>query len=291
MRVIGVDAGGTNLRLAAFEGSLTPSDLIEIPTPSTAEELVGTIAAHASELGPADAVGVAVAGLVDHAAGMLVWSPHLDHGVALGTELSGRLGASVAVDNDANAAALAEGVTGAGRGHRMVLMVTVGTGIGGGLVIDGRLERGRAHLGEIGHMPLDPDGTPCACGLLGCWEAVASGTALDRAARSVVAEDATGVDLMAAADAGDQAASDAVDEVAGRLLHGLAVLVSVLDPDVIVVGGGAGPGLIAGRITAVTDGVTGAVARAPTPVLPAQLGPDAGLVGAALLAGAEPTGS
>jgi glucokinase len=179
----------------------------------------------------------------------------------------------------------------------MVLMVTVGTGIGGGLVIDGEVERGRGHLGEIGHMVLDPGGPECACGRAGCWEALASGRALDRAARACAAapsgmlagsDDADGADLVAAAEAGDAAAGAAIEAVARALGRGLAVLVAVLDPDVIVVGGGVGTlgaRLLDPARRAMMEAMPGAEHRRETPVLAAGFGPDSGLVGAALVAG------
>jgi glucokinase len=183
----------------------------------------------------------------------------------------------------------------------MVLTVTVGTGIGAGLVIDGLIERGRGFLGEVGHLRLDPRGPECGCGQSGCWEAVASGKALDRAARRLAADDpgggvaaiagseeATGTHLTAAATAGDAAAVAALEEVASRFGAGLAGLVAVLDPDVIVVGGGVG---VIGDLfleparRAAMSALSSGHVRRPTPIVAAHFGPDAGLVGAGLLTG------
>ncbi|HUG74855.1 MAG TPA: ROK family protein [Acidimicrobiia bacterium] len=288
--VLAVDVGGTSVRIARFAGGAdTPGPVVEWDTPPDAGALVDEIvdAARALEA-PFTSAGVGIAALVDHDTGTLVWSPHFAGAMplALGRELGSALGVPAMVDNDANAAALGEAIRGAGRGHRMVLMVTVGTGIGGGLVIDGRVERGRGFLGEIGHIPLDDADTPCQCGLLGCWEAVASGRALDRAAAALLGEEATGEDLVAIADA-DDAAGQALTAVARWFGVGLGALVNVLDPDVILVGGGVagiGPAFLDPAVAAMAAGVTGAVARSPTPVVPAHFGASAGLVGAALMA-------
>lgn len=286
--ILAVDAGGTSLRIARFEaGSITPGAALERATPGESRSLTETIASAAGELAPCAAVGVAIAGLVDHARGRLVWSPHVSGSLDLGPDLSGALGIPVTVDNDANAAGLAEATHGAGIGHRMVLMVTVGTGIGGALVIDGRVERGRGFLGEIGHIPVDGAATLCQCGLLGCWEAVASGTALDRAAADLLGPPATGRDLVAAAEH-DDAARRALIGVARWFGVGLGALIGVFDPDVIVVGGGVGgigPAFLDPALDAMADAVTGGSARSATPVVLARFGEGAGLVGAALLAG------
>jgi glucokinase len=286
--VLAVDVGGTSVRIAHFAGGAdTPGPVTEWPTPPDTDALVAGIidAARAVET-PFSAAGFGIAALVDHGTGTLVWSPHFTGSVPLGRDLGSSLGIPVVVDNDANAAALAEATRGAGRGYRMVLMVTVGTGIGGGLVVDGRVERGRGFLGEIGHIRLDDADTPCQCGLLGCWEAVASGTALDRSAAVLLGAEATGEDLVAIVDEDDDA-RQALTEVARLFGVGLGALVNVLDPDVIVVGGGVagiGPAFLGPAVEAMAEGVTGSVARSVTPVLPAHFGASAGLVGAALLA-------
>jgi len=205
------------------------------------------------------------------------------------------------VDNDANLAALAEARRGAGSGERMVLFIGLGTGIGGGLVVAGRVERGRGFLGEVGHMVVDPAGPRCACGRRGCWEALVSGTALGRAAGELASADRSGLlarlaagtvprgeHLVAAAGAGDRAAGEALAAAGAWLGRGLANLVAVLDPDVIVVGGaaaGAGEALLGPARAKMAETVEGGRHRRPTPVRPARFGAGAGLVGAALAAG------
>jgi glucokinase len=184
----------------------------------------------------------------------------------------------------------------------MVLMVTVGTGIGGGLVIDGSIEHGREFLGEIGHTTLAANGPRCSCGNFGCWEALASGTALDRTARALAADDPSGGvagraggsvpsghHLVEAALAGDRIAGAAFGEFAVHFGRGLANMVVVFDPDVIVVGGGVGsigePLLDPAR-AALQESLSGRSHRSVTPVVAGAFGNRAGIVGAALLAGA-----
>lgn len=300
MPFIAADCGGTNLSVARLERATEPVEPVVVPTPSHSRDIPGVIAGLAGELGGGEGAGVSVAGLVE--GGDLVWMPHRDGGAEVARPLSAALGAPVVVDNDANCAALAEATAGAGKGHRMVLMVTVGTGIGGGLVIDGRIEHGRGFLGEIGHTSLDQDGPMCSCGKQGCWEAFASGSAMDRAAAAVaraepdgaVAVEAgssppAGPHLVAAARGEDPAAARAFGEIAMHFGRGLANMVVVFDPDVIVVGGGAGSigePLLEPARREMALRVAGAEHRRPTPVVPAAFGPRAGLVGAALLAGA-----
>ena len=301
MAVIAADCGGTNLSVARVEratGSFEP-EVVDTPPlageiPARIAELAGPLAAGVS------AVGVSIAGLVTD--GDLVWMPHRGAGSPIARPRGERLGLPVVVDNDANCAALAEATAGAGQGHRMVLMVTVGTGIGGGLVIEGQIEHGRGFLGEIGHTTLDLGGPVCSCGRRGCWEAFASGTAFDRAAaalasvapggpvaRAVESGAPAGRHLVDAAGHGDRAAQAAVDEIAAHFGRGLANMVAVFDPDVIVVGGGVGaigePFLGPAR-REMEESVSGSEFRSPTPVVAAAFGPRAGMVGAALLAGA-----
>jgi glucokinase len=301
MAVIAADCGGTNLSVARVDRATEGFEPIVVETPSDAARIPGVIAELARPMASGiEAVGVSIAGLVH--GGDLVWMPHRDGGTPISEPVSAALGVPVSVDNDANLAGLAEATAGAGLGHRMVLMVTVGTGIGGGLVIDGRVEHGRGFLGEIGHTTLDPAGPICSCGRPGCWEAFASGTALDRAAielaaaepegpvaRAASPEGPSGKDLVHAALSGHAAAKVAFEEIAAHFGRGLANMVAVFDPDVIVVGGGVGsvgePFLAPAR-RALEASVSGSQYRSPTPVVAAAFGTRSGIVGAALLAGA-----
>jgi len=285
--VIAVDCGGTNLRVGWRERAGGPGPTVSVPTPPEVGGLPDAILSCIADLPPARAVGVGVAGLVDHAAGRVRWMLHRPGTAAIAEVVGAGAGLPVVVDNDANTVSLAEATAGAGVGYRVVLAVTVGTGIGGGLAVDGSIERGRGHLGEIGHMSMDPHGERCACGAIGCWEVTASGRALDRGAAGLGLAD--GAALMAAAAGGEVAAGRLVGEVAAAFGRGLANLVAILDPDVIVVGGGvvaAGEVFLSPARRALAAALSGGSHRRPTPVVAARFGPAAGIVGAALMAGA-----
>jgi glucokinase len=214
--------------------------------------------------------------------------------------VSDALGLRTIVDNDANAAVYAEYVLGAARGARCAVMLTLGTGVGGGIVIGGALYRGgHGFAGEIGHMTIDTGGRPCGCGNEGCLEGVVSGPAIVAAARALLdqgepsslagagaGETMSSRDVGDAARAGDRVAALAL-EAAGRSLGvGLANLVSILDPDVIVVGGGVsavGEPLLGPARETMRSRMVARGDRIP-PVRIAELGELAGVVGAALLA-------
>jgi glucokinase len=206
------------------------------------------------------------------------------------------LGLPVRLENDANAAAYGEYAAGAARGASNAVVLTLGTGIGGGIIIDGRLHRGRAFAGEIGHMTVDLHGAPCPCGNTGCLERLASAgaivrnvTALLESGRESTLEAGPGLSaeqVASAALAGDSVAVEAL-EAAGRALGaGLATIGLVLDPDVIVIGGGvaaAGEPLLGPAREEFSHRAYIGGAEL-TPVVPAVLGNTAGVVGAALLA-------
>ena len=303
MKTIGIDLGGTKMSAGLMDG---PGTIVEKLTVDRPVHQAGM------EQGPLDlaaklmqpevaAIGLGAAGLVSRPDGRLVWGPNVvGRDVPFKDLLEGRFGLPVVVDNDANLAALAESQLGAGRGHRHVLLLTLGTGIGGGMVIDGDIYRGRAFAGEVGHMTLDVGGPQCTCGQRGCWETFASGRRLDQIARDLAAADpsgptaelagpgsATGFHLTEAALRGDAQAVQAFAEMGSWLGVGLASLVVVLDPDVIIVGGGAaraGDHLLQPARDAMADALEGSKFRAPTPIVAARLGEDAGIVGAGLAA-------
>lgn len=311
-QAVGIDIGGTKiaaLRISA-EGEVLASTVI--PTPATDQ----TAALPAIEVAAAavldegvTAIGIGMAGLVDVRSGVLLWTPNLVwRNLPLAEGLGQRFGLPVTVDNDATAAAWAESRLGASRGRADSLFVGVGTGIGGGIIAGGRLVRGAHGLaGEIGHIIVEPGGPLCGCGNRGCWEQVASGLAIARAGRHAVTEEpgsaiarlaggdplrATGELVAEAARDGDEVAGAILVGVARRLGEGVAGLVNVLDPDVVVIGGGVGE---AGDLVldplreAFFATVEAADVRPVVPILAAQLGNDAGAIGAALLAlGAAP---
>ena len=202
-----------------------------------------------------EAIGLGAAGLVEWPGGIARWAPHNTYRrMELRRLLHERTGLPTIVDNDANAAAWAEARFGAGAASGDLVLVTVGTGIGGGLVLDGRLHHGEhGFAGELGHLIVDPDGDRCACGNRGCLEAMASGSTLGRLGREAAAADpagrlatlaapaggpVTGEIVFAAASEGDKAALALFERVGHWLGVGIASLVTIFDPDLVVVGGG-----------------------------------------------------
>jgi len=279
-----------------------------VPTPTSAGALLDALTDVASALQAetgAHAVGVGVPGLVD-ASGNLRFAPNLPGvtEVPVGRVLAERLGRAVLVDNDATCAGWAETQIGAAAGDADVLLATLGTGIGGGLVAGGRLVRGaNGFAGEIGHLVVDPSGPLCPCGQRGCWERYASGSGLGwmgreaaqagRAARAVELaggdpEAVRGEHVTRASAEGDEAARAVMERFAWWLALGLANLANVLDPGRIVIGGGmveSGEVLLGPTRRAFAALVEGVEHRPEIPIVAAALGERAGAIGAALLAG------
>lgn len=262
MRSVGIDVGGTKCLGVALDERGSVLDEQRRPTPrgpGSLPALIETLAELADALGDSGVLGVGVPGLVTRD-GVLRAAPNLD-GVA-DLDVAGRLGAAVGhrvvVSNDATCAALAEHTSGAGQGVDDLVLVTLGTGIGGGLVLGGRLQRG-AHgfTGEYGHMVVDPDGPACPCGRRGCWERYASGAGLARLAREAV-EQGRGARLLAHAGGvvtairgetvhavaaeGDPEALAVIDEFGRWVALGLVNLTNAVDPAAFVLGGGLASG-------------------------------------------------
>lgn len=306
---LGVDVGGTKIAGGVVDDAGRVVDAVQRATPgddpdatqAAIVDVIDTLRSRHDVL----AVGVGAAAWIDSRSGALVFAPHIVwRGVHLQEVLATHVEVPVVVENDANAAAWAEYRFGAGRGYRVLACVTLGTGIGGGLVIDGRLIRGgHGMAGEFGHVTVVPDGRLCACGGRGCWEMYASGRALGRDARELAAQSpATAAHLIALAGGvegidgplvaqaaldGDPAAVALCTTVGRWLGRGLAGLAAVLDPDIFVVGGGAaqaGDLLLGPAREEFELSLSGRGFRPVAPVHPATLGPQAGLVGAADLA-------
>jgi glucokinase len=307
LEVVGLDIGGTKIaamRVSA-EGGLLEQTLVHTPTEDVDGFLVAAVQqaqAHMSER--VGAIGVGVTGLVDFAAGTLRYTPNLPfRDVPLRDRIQEATGVPCLVDNDANVAAWGEFRAGAGRGTTDMLMVTVGTGIGGGIVAGGRMFRGAHGFGaEIGHVIVDPSGPLCGCGNRGCLEQMAAGRAIDRLGRdaaeanpaSVMVQLAggdagavTGLLVVQAAKQGDTVAIAVLAEVGRRLGAGIAGMINVLDPQIVVVGGGAisaGELLLAPAREVVRTAILAPQFRPEVPVVQAQMGNAAGGIGAALLA-------
>ncbi len=288
MIAIGVDVGGTKIAAAAVKRDSSRSAARVLPSPKDGgdllERVVEAVLAVADEAGgPVVGVGVGLPSQVEFSTGYVRGSANLDLAdVAAGEMLGDRLPYPVVIDNDANVAALAEQRVGAGRGQENIVMLTIGTGVGGGVVIDGAIVRGGYGRGmELGHVTVEPDGPPCQrnCPNHGCLETMVSGTAIARDA-GMPAPDAVREAL-----AGD-AHCRAVLHRAGRYLGvGIAGLVNIFAPDMVVVGGGVGfaDGLMYDEAEReFLERVLPSNVR--TPIVAATLGNHAGVVGGGLLA-------
>ncbi|MGB8960393.1 MAG: ROK family glucokinase [Pseudonocardiaceae bacterium] len=307
---VGVDIGGTKVAAGVVDERGTIIATAHRDTPAEdVSRIEDAIAAAVGELTckyDVAAVGIGAAGFIDAQRSTVMFAPNLAwRDEPLQASLQRRLTLPVVVENDANAAAWAEVRFGAGRGADHVVTVTVGTGIGGGIVVNGRLLRGQfGAAAEFGHLTVVPDGRRCGCGLQGCWEQYVSGRALVRQARELVRgrpdrdgelwrlaggwpENITGEMVTQAARAGDAAALQCFDVIGLWLGRGLAGLAAILDPGLFVIGGGvsaAGEMLRAPALAAFAESLTGRGHRPLAELRIAELGPDAGLVGAADLA-------
>jgi glucokinase len=307
---IGVDVGGTKVAAGVVDEDGQIVTKLKRFTPAASPGgTIGVIADVVNELlaeYEVEAVGIGAAGFVDQTRSTVLFAPNLawrDQPVK--KQVEDRIGRPVVVENDANAAAWAEAKLGAARGLEQVFLITVGTGIGAGVVLDGRLYRGRfGSAGEPGHYRVVPEGRLCGCGNRGCWEQYCSGSALVAEARDFArrtpeaaarllqlgggtAEGIDGPAVTKAAQEGDIAASRCFDIVGGWLGTGLADLAAILDPGCFVIGGGvseAGELLLGPARAAYENGLTGRTHREFADIRLAELGPDAGLIGAADLA-------
>lgn len=282
---VGVDVGGTAIKAVGWDGAGIVARA-RVETPAESADLLLAIRGISDRLGPGLPLGVGLAGLVDHQRGVLRWAPHLP---GVDVDVAGFLASDrpvVVVDNDANFAALGEHLSGSGDRRGTTVMLTVGTGIGMGLVVDGAIHHGRGFAGEAGHITVQPDGAPCSCGRRGCWETVVSGRHLDADAVRLLGSGATGADLAAAAAGGDESARAVFDEAAAWLAVGVEAIVLALDPDVVVVGGAVADSgdLLLDPVRRRLAGTQGASHRTVTPVRASILGADAGAVGAAMAA-------
>ncbi len=252
---VGIDVGGTKCLAVVLDEAGTIVGEARRPTPRGVDALIGTLVELAREMGVGASLGVGVPGLVTRAGRLLAAPNLLDVGnVEVGQMLSTALAVPVEVDNDATCALVAEWRVGVAAGVDDVVMVTMGTGIGGGIVAGGRLLRGsNGFAGEIGHMVVDPDGPACPCGRRGCWERYASGTGLAALARTAASEgrlrgvvelsggsvsEIHGELLCSAARDGDVEASAVIDQFGRWVALGLVNLTNALDPAMFVLGGG-----------------------------------------------------
>jgi glucokinase len=307
---IGLDVGGTKVAAGVVDSRGRIFEKLRRSTPAadpehTAQVIAGVI----NELSgrhPVKAVGLGAAGFVDETRSSVMFAPNLAwRDEPLKKRVEDLVGLPVTVENDANAIVWAEVRFGAARGYRDVVMLAVGTGIGGGLVLDGQLHRGRWGMaGEPGHYRVVPDGRLCGCGNRGCFEQYASGSALVAEAREFArrrpqgairllqlgggsVEGIGGPQITQAAAEGDPAALRCFQTVGGWLGQGMADLAAILDPGCFVIGGGvseAGELLLGPARAAFERALTGRGHRVGADVKLARFGADAGLLGAADLA-------
>lgn len=310
--LVGVDLGGTKIAAGAVDrsGRLLSKATRDTQAERGAEAVAATIqeaiAAALAQVKDGDArllgIGVGVPGLADVDAGLVLFAPNLNwQSVPLAALLRTHREVPVYLDNDANAAALGEQWVGAGRGVKDMILLTLGTGVGGGLIFDGQVYQGTAgYAGEIGHMAMTEDGPLCGCGRRGCLETYASATAVIREAREALERgEETSIKALAAASSrgleaktvfvaaaqGDKVAAAITDKLVRYLGLAIANLVNILNPEIVVVGGGvaaAGDQLLVPLRAAVHRRALAGPAQSAA-IIGAQLGNDAGIIGAASL--------
>lgn len=304
-RCIGVDVGGTKIAAAMVEpdGSINRRFRTETRAVEGPDKVIERICQGIEQVmgeEKVDGIGIACPGPLDARTGVILSPPNLPgwDRIPLKDRLEERFGVPVRVENDANAAAWGEYLLGAGRGADPLVYMTVSTGIGGGVVLDGHLFRGAdTYAGEVGHMIVDPRGALCGCGRRGCLEAMASGTAIARAAEEAVRNGNSRIrelsgkcapraeHVFAAFREGDETAARIISEEIRYLAIGIANIVHLLNPRVIVIGGGvasAGEVFFAPLRERISTYLMPSFANT-FEIRPAELGEDAGVIGAAAL--------
>jgi glucokinase len=285
--VIGLDVGGTKILSGLVDRDGHVLQQREVHSPENSQgELLAVLDAAVEELldERVQAIGFGIPSNLERGTGRVLHATNLPlQDLDLAARSRERFGLPVGVENDASVAALAEWRRGAGRGSNNLVMLTLGTGVGGGIVIEGRLFRGWA---ELGHIVVQEGGLPCACGGRGHLEVLASGHAGDRVARELYGGDADAHVLIEHAKAGDSAAVEALAAIGASLGAAIGSLVNVFDPDLTVVGGGFGAAageLVLGPAREAARREAIAPADETLRVVPAELGAEAGLVGAGLI--------
>lgn len=312
MLYLGIDVGGSNLAAAVIDSDMNILGRSKLKTPKGTDHEAfydaiaeaARIAVESAGISLADCsyCGIGCPGIINARAGILIYSGNLGfENLPLCFEMSKRLGLSVYIENDANCAALGEATAGAAKGAESMLAVTLGTGVGGGIIIDGKIYSGvNGVAGEIGHMIIHPDGEECTCGRRGCWETYASATALKRQTREAMKaapdslmwkhapslEKVSGKTSFLAMRDGDAAGRQVVENYINYLADGLINVINILQPEVVCIGGGVcneGEFLLAPlREEIEKRRFARGTIRQPR-IVAAKLWGDAGIIGAAML--------
>ncbi len=280
---LGVDVGGTNVRAALVSAEGVILRRISHPVERERANFVAMLAGLVRQLGcnEASSIGVGLPGRVDAQANLVISAGYLDvAGLPVAQLLHEATGLPVFIDNDCTMALVAEMAVGAAAGKRDVAMLTIGTGIGGAIAIDGRLLQGAAFAGQLGHVTVDNNGEVCRCGRRGCVETMSSGLALTRhLVQAGKPPSTTPWELLDAAASGDDAAVALLRRWVRPLRSAIDSLIAVVDPAIVLLGGGLGSAAHESLIYAPS-----ASSWCQRPVRPAMLGDDAGMIGAALRA-------
>lgn len=307
---IGVDLGGSFVKFGAVDesGNILKKD--KIPTPAgcdygaTVSAIAKTVKGMIADMGVPESVGIGCPGVIDGEHGMVVTSGNLGwENMPLAQDLGGRLDIPVTLCNDANAAAYGEYACGAGKEYKSLVLITLGTGVGSGIIFRGKLFTGELGAGaELGHEVIRMDGEPCTCGRRGCFEAYASASALVRQTKNAMichpeskmwelckgnADNADGRTAFDGMRRGDETAKEVVERYLNYLAEGIANIVNVFRPQAVLIGGGIsaeGEALTQPLQKMVGTRILGHGRYAPVTIRAASLGNDAGLVGAAMLA-------
>lgn len=289
---IGIDVGGTNLKAGLVDENGKVLDRREAPTPAAAppSETVATMVGFIREFGPAKTIGIGAPGLIDGIHGIVRTSPNLSkwENVPLAAMLEKETGVPVKVANDVNAIAWGEFLFGAGRGCRDILVITLGTGLGGALILDGKLHVGKDQTaGEIGHVTLIPDGYRCPCGNTGCLEQYVAKTGIIRRAKTIRKDlvDPTPETIAQAATRGEDWARSVYEGVGINLGQIIAGMIQILNLEKVIVGGkiaNAGEVLF-GPLRAHAAERIYPLLRDSYTIEKVALGPDSGIIGAAFL--------
>lgn len=280
---IGVDIGGTNVRAARVDrgGRLDGLRKVATGSDSSIADLVADLCRELIDDG-VRAVGIGIPGRLDQTGTAVQSSGYVDlAGQRLGEDIGDRLGLPAVLDNDAHMALVAELRHGAAADAQNVVLFTVGTGIGGAVAVERVVIRGHGNAGQLGHLTLQPDGLVCNCGRRGCSEVLASGTALGRLIAEAGLPAGTSVEALLERRASDPAATDVLRHWASAWRAAIDTVVAVVDPELVVLGGGLGGAAVAALDAFAPESSSGWFTR---PVVPARLGDDAGVIGAGLRA-------